>query len=193
MVVIPVNVCVPDDIYEDVLNGTLEIFGLVKDGEHKIRKHLPTTKNAIESGAKKAVELIKEHKGISIIAGTVIAIGVGTGVTITCISNNKKKKDIAFFNDCLESYYTSIKDGSLNNEIIENLIFSLDILEEKKISVKIAPTKLSAIVFSIFDYTNKLAEANNKKIKVPKPNKKDNIIDIREYLGIQRDIILNAS
>lgn len=35
MVVVPINVCVPDDIYDDILNGSLELYGLVKDGEHK--------------------------------------------------------------------------------------------------------------------------------------------------------------
>lgn len=192
MVVVPVNVCVPDDIYEDILNGTLELYGLVKDGEHKIRKHLPTVKNAAETGAKKAFEIIKAHKGASIVVGSVIAVGTGVAITASCISYSKKKKDIVFFNECLESYYTSIKEGTLNNEIIDDLIHSLDILEEKRISIKMSPNKLSAIIFSVFDYTNKLAEANNQKVKLSKHKKKDNLIDIREYLEIQKDIILSA-
>ena len=192
MVVVPINVCVPDDIYDDILSGSLELYGLVKDGEHKVRKHLPTIKNAAETGAKKAFEVVKAHKGASIVVGSVIAVGTGVAITASCISYNKKKKEVVFFNECLESYYSSIKNGVLNNEIIDNLIHSLDILEEKKISVKMSPTKLSAIIFSVFDYTNKLAEANNQKVKISKPKKKDNIIDIREYLEIQKDIILSA-
>ena len=39
---------------------------------------------------------------------------------------------------------------------------------------------------------NKLAEANNQKVKLSKPKKKDNIVDIREYLEIQKNIILSA-
>lgn len=192
MAVVPVNVCVPDDIYEDILNGTLELYGLVKDSEHKIRKHLPTVKNAAETGAKKAFEIIKAHKGASIVVGSVIAVGTGVAITSSCISYSKKKKDIVFFNECLESYYTSIKEGTLNNEIIDNLIHSLDVLEEKRISIKMSPNKLSAIIFSVFDYTNKLAEANNQKVKLSKPKNKDNLIEIRKYLEIQKDIILSA-
>lgn len=191
MVVVPINVCVPDDIYDDILNGSLELYGLVKDAEHKVRKHLPTIKNAAENGVKKAAEVIKEHKNASIV-GVALAVGTGVAVTVSCVSYSKKKKDITFFNKCLESYYTSIKEGTLSDEIIDKLIYSLDILEEKKISVKMSPSKLSAIVFSVFDYTNKLAEANNQKVKISKPKKKDNIIDIREYLEIQKDIILSA-
>ena len=97
MVVVPVNVCVPDDIYEDILNGTLELYGLVKDNEHKIRKHLPTVKNAAETGAKKAFEIIKAHKGASIVVGSVIAVGTGVAITASCISYNKKKKDIYIY------------------------------------------------------------------------------------------------
>ena len=192
MVVVPINVCVPDDIYDDILNGSLELYGLVKDAEHKVRKHLPTIKNAAENGVKKAAEVIKEHKNASIVVGVALAVGTGVAVTVSCVSCSKKKKDITFFNKCLESYYTSIKEGTLNEEIIDKLLYSLDILEQKKISVKMSPSKLSAIVFSVFDYTNKLAEANNQKVKISKPKKKDNIIDIREYLEIQKDIILSA-
>ncbi len=193
MVVVPVNVCVPDDIYENILNGTLELYGLVKDREHKIRKHLPTVQNAVETGTQKALEIIKEHKDTSIVIGSVLAIGTGIAVTISCVSNSKKKKDIKFFYESLERYYSSIKDGTLNNEIIDNLIHSLEILQEKKTTIKMSPSKLSAIVFSIFDYTNKLAEANNQKIILPKPKKKDNIISIREYLEVQKNIISNVS
>lgn len=190
---VPINVCVPDDIYEDILNGTLEIYGLVKDGNNRVVKHLSTVKNAVETGAKKALSVIKEHKGTSIVVGCVLAIGTGVAVTISCVSNSKKKKDIKFFNESLEHYYSSIKDGTLNNEIIDNLIQSLEILQEKKITIKMSPTKLSAIIFSIFDYTNKLAEANNQKVTLSKPKKKENIIDIREYLEMQKEIISNVS
>lgn len=193
MVVVPMNVCVPEDIYADVLNGTLELYGLVKDSEHKVRKHLPVVKNAAETGLKKATEIMKEHKGTSIAVISVLAVGAGAAITVSCISNNKKKKHIVFFNECLEAYYTSIKDGSLDNEIIDNLIHSLDVLETKKVSIKMSPAKLSAILFSIFDYTNKLAEANNQKIKTPKPKKNDNLIDMREYLELQKNIISQAS
>lgn len=193
MVVVPINVCVPDDIYKDILNGTLELSGLVKDENHKIKKHLPTVQNAVETGAQKALEIIKEHKGASIVIGSILAVGTGVAVTVSCVSNSKKKKDIKFFNECLENYYSSIKNGTLNNEIIDHLIHSLEILQEKKATIKISPNKLSAIVFSIFDYTNKLAEANNQRIILSKPKNKDNIISIKEYLEMQKNIISNVS
>lgn len=193
MVVVPLNVCVSDEIYEDILNGSLEIFGLVKDNEHKIRKHLPTVKRATETGIKKAVEIMKMHKGASIVVGSAIAIGTGVAITVSCISNNKKKKNIVFFNECLEAYYSSIKEGILSSEIIDNLIDSLNILEEKNITVQMAPNKLSAIIYSVIDYTYKLAEANNQKVKTFKTNKKDALIDMRQYLQIQKDIISQAS
>lgn len=75
MVVIPINVCVPDDIYDDVLNGSLELYSLVKDGEHKVRKHLPTIKNA------------------SIVIAVALEEGTGIAVTVFFVSYGKKKKD----------------------------------------------------------------------------------------------------
>lgn len=192
MVVVPVNICVPEDVYAEILNGTLELYGLVKDSEHKIRKHLPTIKNATEAGAKKALEVIKEHKEVSIIVLSVIAVSTCAAVTFSCIKNNKYKKNIVTFNKCLEAYYSSIKEGTLSNEVIDDLLHSLDIIEEQKASIKISPDKLSAIIFSIYDYTNKLAEANNQRIKAFKPTKKDNLIDMREYLQIQKGILQAA-
>lgn len=193
MVVVPVNVCVPDDIYADILNGTLELYGLVKDSEHKIRKHLPTIKNATEAGAKKAFEVIKEHKEASIIVLSVVAVSTCAAVTFSCIKSNKNKKSIVSFNECLESYYSSIKEGILSNEVIDDLIHSLDMLEEQKTTIKMSPNKLSSIIFSISDYTNKLAVANNQTIKLLTPKKDDNLIDMREYLKIQKNIISQAS
>lgn len=193
MVVVPVNVCVPDELYADILNGTLEIYGLVKDNEHKIRKHLPTIKNATEAGVKKAFEVIKEHKEVSIVALSVLAFGTCAAVTISYITNKQNKKNVASFNKNLEAYYSSIKEGTLSNEVIDNLIESLDMLNEQKATIKMSPNKLSAIIFSISDYTNKLAEANNQTVELFNPRKNDNLIDIRDYLQIQKDIISQAS
>lgn len=193
MVVVPIDVCVPDDIYQDILSGKLFLQGMVKDNDNKVRKHLPTIKRAVETGIQKTVSIIKNHKKETIIVTSAVALATGVGITFACLSKNKKKKEIQLFNDCLENYYSSIKQGILNIQIIDNLLNSLNSLEEKNIVINIPATQLSSIICSIYDYTLKLAEANDFNIKsadiIQKPN---NIVDLKKHLGIQKDIIRAA-
>lgn len=44
-----VTLAIPDDIYADVINGTLEISRLVKDNNHIIRKHLPRVADVVQN------------------------------------------------------------------------------------------------------------------------------------------------
>ena len=193
MVVVPINVCVPDDIYESVLNGDLFLYGMVKDKEHLVRKHLPTIKSAAEAGVKKAAEVVANHKKEAIIVTSAVAVVVGIGATVTCLLKGKAKKEVIHFNECLERYYTSIKEGTLDACVIDNLLDSLTTLEEKNIKISISPTKLSAIVYGMHEYTSELAKANHSKVKLEKPKKKGNsIIDIRDYLEVQKEIIISA-
>ena len=51
-----VTLAVPDDIYEGILAGTLEIAaGVVRDNKGVIRKHLPKVAAQAKDGAAKAV------------------------------------------------------------------------------------------------------------------------------------------
>ena len=183
MVVVPINVCVPDDIYEGVLNGDLFLYGMVKDKGQLVRKHLPTIKNAAKTGVKKAAEVVANHKKEAIIITSMVAVAVGVGATITCLMRGKAKKELVHFNECLERYYTSIKRGTLDADVIDDLIESLTTLEEKKIKISLSPAKLGTIIYGMHEYTSQLAKANNRKIKLDKPKKKANKITyIREYL-----------
>lgn len=44
MPIVQVPLDIPDDIYKDLLNGSLNLFGLVKDNQHRIRRHIPKAK-----------------------------------------------------------------------------------------------------------------------------------------------------
>ena len=90
-----------------------------------------------------------------------------------------KWKDIKV-KECLKNYYSSIKQGILNIQVIDNLI-------------NMSATQLSSIIFNVYDYTSKLTEANNVKIKLTDVKQKtNNIIDLKEYLEVQKDIIRAA-
>ena len=193
MVVIPINVCVPDDIHRDILSGKLRLQGLVKDNDNKVRRHLPTISQAVKNGAKKAVAVIKCHKTASIVVGTLLAIGAGAAITAACLSKRKKEAVITLFNENLEKYLSSLVDGTLSSCVIDDLIKSLDNLQDMGISINLSPAQLGAIVLCVYDYTLKLAQVNNRDIEpVGLKENAENIIDIRKYLLIQKDIFLSA-
>ena len=61
MPIVQVPLDVPDDIYKSVQNGTLELLGMVKDGQHKVRKHIPRAK--LPKANEYEVKIAKPEKG----------------------------------------------------------------------------------------------------------------------------------
>lgn len=206
MPIVQVPLDVPDDIYKDVLNGSLELLGMVKDGQHKIRKHIPRAKlpKADKSAqVKKAGVLqgVKENKGVAIVVGTVVAVA-GVGVyTYRCWKERKKEaaeEGIADVYKALKEYLKVSKKGKLNAKVVDNLLNALNELETKKlgkdIELSIPASQFAELIFSIFTYTEQLAKANSFDVKVraPKSGTEGNIISLKSYLEIQKQILESA-
>ena len=191
MPIVPVYLDVPEDIYKDILSGSLEVLGLVKDNNHRIRKHLPTVKQASKEGVVKALEVIKEHKGATIIVGGIIAAGIGTVATITYIQQNKIRKQKAKINIALKNYIDSTKSGNINTDIIDELLSYLDD-DNNNSYIKLDEKQFSELIKCIYNYTISLAESNSLKVSLPSP-KGNNIINLREYLNTQKEIISAVS
>ena len=68
MPIVQVSLDVPDDIYKGVLNGSFELLGMVKDGQHKVRKHILRAKlpKADKSGRVKKREYGRLLKNIKL-------------------------------------------------------------------------------------------------------------------------------
>ena len=71
MPIVQVPLDVPDDIYAGVLNGTLELMGLAKDSQHKVRKHIaranvPKVNKATQAKKVGVLQVVKEHKFVAI-------------------------------------------------------------------------------------------------------------------------------
>lgn len=210
MPIVQVPLDVPDDIYEGVLKGSLELMGLVKDQQHKVRKHIaranvPKAKEVAKApkAAKAGIlQVVKEHK--------VVAIGVAVGAAVigagayAVHSVKERKKEaaeerIAGFQKALKDYLKASKKGKLNAKVVDNLLNALEDLETKKlgkdIELTIPASQLTALIFSIFTYTQSLAEANSFEVKIAEPKKgtKGNIVSLKSYLEIQKQILENAA
>lgn len=207
MPIVQVPLDVPDDIYAGVLNGTLELMGLAKDGQHKVRKHIaranvPKVKKAAQAPKAGVLQVVKEHKVVAIgVAVGAAVIGAGA-YAVHSIKERKKEaaeERVADFQKALKEYLKASKKGKLNAKVVDNLLNALEELEKKKlgkdIELTIPASQLTALIFSIFTYTQSLAEANSFDVKIAKPKSgtQGNITSLKSYLEIQKQILESAA
>lgn len=201
MPIVPVNLLVDEKTYQGVKAGVLEICGMAKNVESKkIAKHIPAVADATKEGAAKAFDYVKLHKkGFILAGGAIVAAGSVAGVAGYVATRNKRKREKHFAN-CLQVYLIAAKNGELTVDMIDDLSNSLEVLSNgnpsKTINLKITASQFSDLIYSIFDYTIRLAKANNistKSISKPKLSKKNTFADLQYYLNWQKSIFEQAA
>ena len=67
--------------------------------------------------------------------------------------------------------------------------------KDDSISLNLTAKQLTTLFNSIYDFTKRMAEANNVRVdvKAPKIFKKSTVVDLRNYLDIQKSIIEKAA
>lgn len=63
------------DTYEKVKAGTYELLGMVKNHNHRVKKHLPTVVDSAKEGAAKAIDIVRNHKKELLIVGGIVIVG----------------------------------------------------------------------------------------------------------------------
>lgn len=196
MPVVNVNLLVDDKVYAGVQTGVLELCGMVKNVDNKrVVKHLPTVADAAKEGAVKAIDFVREHKKETlIVSGVLIAGGAVVGTVGYFTSRDKRKREKEFAKN-LQIYLDAAKEGKLTLAILDALINSLEAIEQgkssKSVDLKISASQFSELIYSLFDYTKRLAEANNISttfISKPKLLKKKDFSDLQYYLNLQKCI-----
>ena len=119
--------------------------------------------------------------------------GVKAGVLELCgmakyVDNKRVAKHIP-------AVANAAQEGNLTIEILDALIDSLNALSKdnpsKTVDLKINASQFSNLICSIFDYTIRLAVANNidpALISKPKMLKKKTYLDLQYYLDMQKSI-----
>ncbi|MBE6891353.1 MAG: hypothetical protein E7481_04925 [Ruminococcaceae bacterium] len=197
MPVVNVNLLLDDATYSGVKSGMLELCGMVKDVDSKkVRKHLPTVFDAAKDGASKAIDIIREHQKGFLIIGVLVIIGGALAGTITYFTQKDKLKAQKRLSDSLDHYLNSAQSGTITLEIIDTLLSDLSVVSEfyndKDIPIKLSPKQLSSLLSSVYDYTLRLASANKvsvDNISSPKILSKNKIIDLKQYLIAQKEIL----
>lgn len=205
MPVLQTSYYIDDELYKKVLSGELQQFGTVIRNSGKIVKLLdeaPMPKQS-KQVAKKAVkkqgsavwQVVKEHKAVAIGVGVAAAAGGAVAYAFQSKKEEKarqKEKDIKAFEKALKAYLGAIQKGKLSLKIINNLMESIETLENNK-SIKLSKGELNVFVDMIYDYTLNLANDNGFDLKqIKKPSSKKNIVDLQKYLDVQKQIFAVA-
>lgn len=196
MPVVPIYLDIDEKTYAGVKAGVLELCGLAKNVDNKrVVKHIPAVADAAKEGASKAVDFIRVHQKGTIIVGGVLVIGGAFAGTVGYISHRKQRKLDKQFGIALQEYLDSARNGTLNIEILDTLICSMETIEKdnpkKSINLNISVAQFGDLINCIFDYTMRLAKANNistQSINRPKYFKKKTADDLKYYLNMQKHI-----
>ena len=201
MPVMNVNLVLDDATYAGVKAGIYELGGLVKNADNKrVKKHLPTVVDATKEGAAKAIDMIREHKKGLLVIGGVLIVGGAVAGAVTYISQKDKIKAKKKFGETLEVYLNAAKEGTLTSNLIDDLLASIEIVskfsKDGAVPINLTSKQLYSLFNSIYDFTKRMADANNvttKGIKAPSKLSKSKILDLQNYLVTQKQILDNAA
>lgn len=201
MPVVPIYLNIDDRTYAGVKAGALELCGLAKNVDNKrIAKHIPAVADAAKDGAAKAIDFIREHKRGTLVIGGILIVGGATAGTVGYISHRKQRKLDKQFGEALQNYLEAARNGDLTLDILNALISAIEAVEQanpnKSINLNVSTSQFSELIHCIFDYTLRLAEANNFNAQIinrAKYFKKKTADDLKYYLNMQRQIFEQAA
>ena len=201
MPVMNVNLVLDDATYAGVKAGLYELGGLVKNADNKrVKKHLPTVIDATKEGAAKAIDMIREHKKGLFIVGGVLIVGGAVAGAVTYISQRDKIRAKKKFGETLEIYLNAAQEGTLTSNLIDDLLASIEVVskfsKDGAVPINLTSKQLYSLFNSIYDFTKRMADANNvnaKGIKAPSKFSKEKILDLQNYLVMQKQILDNAA
>ena len=200
MPIVNVSLALDEKTYAALKSGAYELGGLVKDSNNRIRKHLPTVVDSAKEGASKAIDIVRSHKSTFIIVGGVVFVGGVVVGTVSYFTQRKKHKAAKQFSIALDDYLESAKNGLLTINQVDALISALNELEnyskDGQIPLKIPTKQLIALLDSIYDYTVRMAQANQiDSCSVHSPNRssKNRVLELHSYLEFQRQILKQSA
>jgi hypothetical protein len=200
MPVVNVNLVLDEATYKGVMDGALELYGMVKDQKHRVRKHLPTVFDSAKEGASKAIDIVRNHKKELLIVGGLVIVGGTVIGTVSYFTQKEKRQAKKQFGKSLQVYLDAAQNGALTIDILDALISDLDTIAKlykgEDVPLNISAKNLTALLNSIYEYTQQFAQANNVKaydIKAPKRFKKNTVLDLQQYLKVQREILSKAA
>lgn len=201
MPVVPICLDIDEKTYAGVKAGIYELYGLAKNVDNKrVAKHIPTVADAAKEGASKAIDFVRLHQKGAIIVGGALVVGCTIVATVGYVAHRKQRKLDKQFGIALQEYLDAAQSGTLNIDILNTLISSIEAIEnnnpKKTMNLNISAAQFSDLINCIFDFTKRLAEANNistLSINRPEYFQKKTADDLKYYLNMQKQIFEQAA
>lgn len=154
MAVIQKGIIVPDRLMPEIINGKLQLMGLAKVADKKrIVKHLDVLD-------------LKETNLFNVVGISLLVVGIIVNVAFSGVRIYQMlaQKHIKVFEQSLNKYVQAVNNKALTEEIIDELITSIDKLKKKssrKVILKLSTDDLVALVDCLCNHTQELASANS--------------------------------
>ena len=191
---------IPDDIAVGIMKGIYKRFGgVVRDAKTGvIVKHLKEVEVPVEKKAGGTMlQTVKQHP----IATIGISVGMSVGAALTAYGVKNKKENeykknspecVIKFEKSLKAYLKAVRKGALDEKTIDRLMVDLEAIKEvgaeEKISLELSTAELKQLVNMIYDYTRKLAKANDIKLERFEQHTSNSIDNLYAYLEVQKRI-----
>lgn len=193
MPVIQIPFEMPLEIQKGIESGNLIRYGgVIRDKAGQIVQHLKEAPVPISD--EKAVRATKYSKYFLI--GTIIVTAIA-GITYIVIKDKKNKetkipKCVADFNQAFIAYLDAIKQGTVNERKISEVIHALEEIKNSQdkgdIDLVLSVENIDLLIEMVRNYTSELAKANSFSIPEDSCDIEDKIINLQHYLEIQKQI-----
>ena len=185
MVINNISLVIPNDIQKGIESGIYKQFGsIIRNNKGQIIKHL----KVVDFSKDTANKLIGNKAAkMGLVGVGVLAVGGFAYFGYHIIRMHILTKSLI---KMLTQYLITAQKGELTEKDVDNFLNFLNKNEPmlKKLELD---TSLDELFSLIETYTEQFAEANNymyQKEAKTKTNHKDKIINLKEYLEVQKDI-----
>lgn len=210
MAIEQVTLYIPDNIKQGLDNGILvRSGGVVRDLNGKIVTHLKESnvdveevKKGFKAVGENIVGFASKHKNILIGAGVLAVITIVGAATAYIVNKDKSNDEISTIdlaeelNVALCEYLNSIREKTVNSNIIENVLSVLEKIQKEQnnenIEITFSVDSFTSLMDLIKDYTEKIALANSFKISNFQCED-TNIQQLKHFLSIQKQVFDNCA
>lgn len=196
---------ISQSLIDGLNSGNLERIGgviRVAKGKNKgqvvewLRPIKETSRNKALKLADQALKFMSNNKGASIALSLALVGSIGIG--IYKYNTDKVPGVVGEFNKYLREYISAISDASLTEDLLDNLINTLKQLKEEEkyneYKLDLTTEEFSIFVNGVYEYTRNLANINNMKLEEQAIQKSDDsILNLENYLNLQKEIFKNAA
>lgn len=218
MAIVPVAYDIPEDIHRNLLTGEWTRFGsVVRDGErivtHLREVPLPVedigeTESASAAAAFQKSSMTLLGLGIAAVVAAAVVGGVAYWIGTKRAKAAAETAEVASpppsvleYNEALTAYLEAVQSGTIDSALLNRLDAALEAVQSElrdgELKLDFSIEQSTALVSLVIDYTRKLAEANAVQIdehaEVPSTSEGNPIVDMREWLAIQKRILDDAA